>query len=283
MDSHARRATILGIAANAFLFIIKAFAGLSSGSLAIISDAVNSFSDTVYSIAIFVAVKVSSRKADASHPFGHHRAEPVAGLLIAILAGILGFEIIKMGLLGLFGSAEPIFNLFGAAVLMVSMATKAGMWFYFKKISSQINSPAIYASAIDSRNDILISFTALLGFSGAVIGIAHLDCYAGILIGLFIIRSGYKIGIENIDYLMGKSPDGSFIESVRKKAGSVTGVTGVHDIRAHYVGNYIHVQIHIEVDKRMDMQKAHDIGKKVEELVEKMPAVDNAFIHLYPR
>lgn len=283
MQNPGRRATLIGIAGNAFLFAIKAAAGMLSGSLALISDAINSFSDTVYSVALFIAVKVAHKKADRDHPFGHHRAEPVAALFIALMMGILGFEIIKAGVLGLTQPHTYVFTLLGVAVLLVSMAAKAGMWLYFKRVARKINSPAIYASAVDSRNDILVSLTALLGLSGTLLGVGHLDCYAGILIGLFIIHSGYRIGLENIDYLMGKTPSGEILKEIKKRARAIKGVLGIHDVRAHYVGNYVHVQVHIEVDKGLKAGEAHDIGERVQLKVEEMPSVDKAFIHIDTR
>jgi cation diffusion facilitator family transporter len=283
MENHGRRATILGIVANAFLFSIKLTAGLMSGSLALLSDAANSFSDTIYSVAIFIAVRISGKKADRGHPFGHHRAEPVVGLLIAILAGILGFEIIKTGVIGIIDPSPMAFTLFGAIVLITTMIIKAAMWVYFKRIALRINSPAIHAASIDSRNDILLSFTALLGICGPLIGMASLDYYAGIAIGLFIIWSGYDIGKKNIDYLMGASPDEEILTKIRKRALSIKGVRGTNDIRAHYVGNYLHAEVHVEINKSLHADKAHDICKAVQHIVEAMSQVDKAFVHLDPR
>jgi len=283
MTNPGREATLIGIAANALLFTIKLFGGLITGSLALMSDALNSFSDTAYSVAVFIAVRVSHQKADKDHPFGHHRAEPVAGLLIAILAGIIGFEIIKEGAMGLMLDAHHIFSLLGVGILLASMSIKAFMWLYFRNVARRIRSPAIHASAIDSRNDILISLVALFGFSAPILGFAHMDSYAGMLIGLFIIWSGYRIGVENIDYLMGKAPRKEILDEIYKRASKVQGVRGVHDVRAHYVGNYLHVQVHIEVDKDLHTDVAHAIGKGVQKSVEGMPSVDNAFIHIDPR
>ena len=92
----AFRATLIGLAGNIFLFAIKLIAGVISGSLALISDAINSLTDIFASIAIFICVRVSDKEADEGHPFGHHRAEPIAGLIVAILAGVLGFEVIRV-------------------------------------------------------------------------------------------------------------------------------------------------------------------------------------------
>jgi len=284
MKDQARNATLVGIAGNAFLFVLKFVTGILTGSLAIFSDAINSFSDMIYSIAVYIAVKVSHKKADKDHPFGHHRAEPVAGMLIAIVTGILGFEIIKTGVMGLIeGQSVYAFTSFGAIILLACMAIKTGMWFYFKSVSNRINSPAIQASSIDSRNDVLISFSALIGISGPLVGINNLDYFVAIFIGLFVIRSAYRIGIENVDYLMGKTPDKEIMDEICKKVCSVDGVLGVHEPRAHYVGNYIQVQVHVEVDHKLHTDKAHAIGKKVQNLIEAMPSVDTAFIHIDPR
>lgn len=95
MENKGRHATIILIICNTFLFAIKITAGIMSNSLAIISDAVNSLTDIIASVIIFFAVKTSSKQADERHPFGHHRAEPIAGLIVAIFAGILGFEILR--------------------------------------------------------------------------------------------------------------------------------------------------------------------------------------------
>lgn len=283
MSYSGRQATIVGIIANIILFALKFFAGILTGSLSIISDALNSLSDTVYSIAVFLAVRIASKKADSDHPFGHNRAEPIAALVVAILAGILGFEIIKEGVISFISHTPPAFSFIAVIVILFSIALKVVMFLYLRFVAKRIKSPAIYASAIDSRNDILISFSALFGFLGPQFGLDGLDPIVGMAIGAFIVYSGYGIGRDNIDYLMGKSPDPGIIDRIRREAISVNGVKGVHDIRAHYVGNYIHVQVHVEIDKDMETKKSHDIGKIVQRKVESIEFIDHAFIHIDPR
>jgi len=247
------------------------------------SDAINSFSDSVYSIAIFFAVRVSHKEADEGHPFGHHRAEPVASLLIALLAGILGFEIVKTGVFGLMSPELRTFSMLAVYILLVTMGLKAFMAVYFRRVSKKIRSPALKATSVDCRNDVLVSSIAMLGVISLSTGFSNLDYYAAIAIGLFIIRSGYMIGSENVDYLMGKTAPKEMIEEIEHKVKGVKGVLGVHDVLAHYVGNYLHVQAHIEVDGKMDTRQSHEVGNKVTELIEQMPAVDKAFIHVDPK
>lgn len=282
MENKGRTATIIMIACNTFLFVIKILAGLLSNSLAIISDAVNSLTDIISSVIIFFAVKTSSKQADEGHPFGHHRAEPIAGLIVAIFAGILGFEILHTSVFKLYESHQSKIGTYSIIVLLVSIGMKLIMSAYFKKIGRNINSPALLASAIDSRNDVYISTTAMVGVISGLIGYPQMDNIAAILISFWIIYSGYKIGAQNIDYLMGRQPESNIMEEIKKKAGAVMGVIGIHDVRAHYVGNYIHVEIHISLDQNLTMIQAHDIGKNVQREIEAIESIHKAFVHIDP-
>lgn len=253
-----------------------------SNSLAIISDAVNSFTDIVSSVIIFFAVKTSSKQADEGHPFGHHRAEPIAGLIVAIFAGILGFEILHTSVFKLIEKHDHKINIYSITVLLVSIGMKLIMFVYFKRISKSTNSPALLASSIDSRNDVFISTTALVGVVFGLYKYPQMDDIAATLISFWIIYSGYNIGIRNIDYLMGRQPEAEIMDEIKKKANSVAGVLGIHDVCAHYVGNYIHVEIHISLDQRLTMMEAHDIGKNVRQEVESLKSIHKAFVHIDP-
>ncbi len=270
------------IICNIFLFGIKITSGIMSNSLAIISDAVNSFTDIVSSVIIFFAVKTSSKQADEGHPFGHHRAEPIAGLIVAIFAGILGFEILHTSVFKLVEKHDHKINIYSITVLLVSIGMKFIMFVYFKRISKSTNSPALLASSIDSRNDVFISTTALVGVVFGLYKYPQMDDIAATLISFWIIYSGYNIGIRNIDYLMGRQPEAEIMDEIKKKANSVAGVLGIHDVRAHYVGNYIHVEIHISLDQRLTMIEAHDIGKNVRQEVESLESIHKAFVHIDP-
>lgn len=282
MENKGRQATILLIVCNAFLFAIKITAGIMSNSLAIISDAVNSLTDIITSVVIYFAVKTSSKQADDGHPFGHHRAEPIAGLIVAIFAGILGFEILHTSVFKIMESHVHKIGTPAIITLLISIGMKLIMSKHFKKVSRRINSPALLASAIDSRNDVYISSTALVGVCCGLFGYAKMDDIAAILISFWIIYSGYKIGVQNIDYLMGRQPDTCIMEEIKKKASAVSGVMGIHDVRAHYVGNYIHVEIHISLDQALTLTQAHDIGKNAQRAVESIESIHKAFVHIDP-
>lgn len=281
MKDKGINATLVNLSANSVLFIIKFFAGLLTGSIAVISDSMNSFTDVVASIAVFYSVKVSLKKADKTHPFGHHRAQPIAGLIVAIFTGIVGFEIIREAILGIFSPSEISFGIIAVIVLIISIIVKALMHWLFWSESVRLKSPAIKAISIDSRNDVLMSSIALLGvFMSSYQSL--FDDIAAFFIGIYIIYSGYKIGRENIDYLMGAAPDPVLLEKIRCRALAVRGVKGIEDERAHFVGNFVNVSLSVLIDKNASTKHSHDIATKVKNNLESLNEVDYAFIHVEP-
>ncbi|MBN1156180.1 cation transporter [Candidatus Woesearchaeota archaeon] len=274
--------TMLSLLGNIFLFIIKLAAGIMSNSLAILSDAFNSFTDIISYASIYLAVRAGKKKPDKGHPFGHSRAEPIAGLIMAVLIVILGFEILKEAGTSLIRPREESIGIIAISVLLITIVVKVFMSSCLKREGEKAKSPAMIAGAVDSRNDVIISSTALIGVLGTKYGIHYFDTVAAILIAVWILRSGILIGKENTDYLMGKSPDEKTINKIKKLASSVKGVRNVHDVRAQYIGNKIQAEVHIRVDKNLPMEKAHALGKKVQGKIEAMKCVNRAFIHIDP-
>ncbi|MCK5236883.1 MAG: cation transporter [Deltaproteobacteria bacterium] len=278
----AFNATIINIFGNTFLFILKIWVALVSGSVALLSDAFNSLTDIVSSIAVYICVKISNREADEGHPFGHKRAEPIAGLIVAILAGILGFEMIRASVNRFYNYEEMTVTTVILLVPVITIIIKGLMAWYFKRVGRAVNSPAITASAVDSACDVAVSAAALVGIIGVKMGYPLFDPAAGIVISLWIIYTGYKIGLENIDYLMGKAPEDSLLRDIKLSAVNVPGVHGVNTVRAHYVGPFIHVEIHVELPRYLSIYDSHEISDEVEKRIESISSVERAFIHIDP-
>jgi divalent metal cation (Fe/Co/Zn/Cd) transporter len=108
------------------------------------------------------------------------------------------------------------------------------------------------------------------------------DTIVAMFIGAFIVYSGFMIGMENLNFLMGKVPDEDIIDHLKEIALSIEGVKQLNDVRAHYLGNFIQIEIHIEVDRRLSTRKSHDIAKGVQDLIEGEEIVDYAFVHVDP-
>ena len=279
---NAKKITFLLVIGNTLLFILKIIAGIISNSIALISDAINSFTDIISSFIVLFCVKMGRKQADSDHPFGHHRIEPIAALIVAIFIAIVGFEIINVSIKRFITGEEIFFSWIPVLILIFTMVLKIFMYLYIKITGKEINSPAISASAVDCRNDVFISGAVLLGLVGYNFGYTYLDPLIGIIIGLLIIFSGYQVGRSNIDFLVGKSPNKKAIKEIRDITLKIKGVKGLNDLKAHYVGNYVHVEVHIELNKKLSLVKAHNIGKKVESKLEELPWINKAFIHIDP-
>jgi len=279
----ARRATAVGILGNALLFALKGGVALATGSIALLSDAFNSLVDVVASVGIYASVEVAHREPDTDHPFGHHRAETIAALGVAIFTAILGFEIARAAVERLVAGPAPIrAGQWAAACLVVSMAGNLALARYLRRRGMALESPAILANAVECENDIGASLAALVGVAGAMLGWPAVDPAAGIVVGAWIVWGGYRFGRQNIDYLMGKSPARELLDGIRGAALAVPGVRGVHDLRAHYVGHRVHVELHVEVDEELPTRQSHDVGGAVRHAVERMEAIDRAFVHVDP-
>ncbi len=282
MAKSLRRATYLSLITNIFLFVIKGIVGIFSNSIAVISDAINSLNDIIASIAILYGVKVSLKNPDEEHQFGHNAAQPIAVFLIALFAGIVGIEVIKASIERILHPYVTHINPEVYVVLVTTIIIKLILMQYQSKIGRKYKSPGLKASAIDSMNDVLASSLSIIGVIGVQLGFRYIDGISGILIALFIFRSGYKIAKENIDYLMGKAADEDVIIEIANKALKVKGVEGINELKSHYVGNKFHVEIHIDVNKDISTEESHDVGVKVREEILHLPDINKVFVHIDP-
>jgi cation diffusion facilitator family transporter len=272
----------MGIVGNAILFACKILVGFSFNSIAIISDSFNSLTDIVASTIVLISVRSSYKAPDADHPFGHKRAQPIAGLVVAIITGIVGFEIITQSVGRLINGEQIKIGLLPILLVIAVMPIKLGMHLFARQVARRTGSPAIMASATDHRNDVLVSAAVLSGVVASNLGFPIFDPIVAILIGLWITRAGFLIGKDNIKYLMGEAPPPALVEKVREKAKAVEGVIGLNDVFAHYVGTTVEIEVHIDVDRRLSIEEAHGIGKKVQWAIEDMEEISRAFIHIDP-
>jgi len=283
LDRSERFAIWLGIVGNAVLFAGKITIGLAYNSIAIISDSLNSFTDIIASTIVFISIRASYREADAEHPFGHHRAQPIAGLIVAIFTGIVGFEVITQSVTRLIaGGAGVEPGILPILLVAGVMVVKLGMYLVARTVARRTGSTALRASAADHRNDVLISAAVLAGVVAANLGLPVLDPVVAILIGLWIIRAGFSIGRDNIKYLMGEVPPKELLVRILEKARAVEGVLALNDVFAHYVGTTVEIEVHINVDRKIDIERAHAVGKRVQRAIEEMEEVPRAFIHIDP-
>ncbi|MFW6273103.1 MAG: cation diffusion facilitator family transporter [bacterium] len=272
--------TRINIFVNFLLTLIKATVGIIFSSVSLISDAINSLGDVLTAVIIHFTVKINDLGPDENHQFGHSRAENIAGYTIGILMIILAIQIIKYSIEKFFSKEYATYSPIMIYVVLFSIITKLFLYLYTKTNIKNKNSPALEAIIKDHLNDILILFGILIGIIALKAGYPQLDIIFGLLISILILITGIKISYENIKHLMGIKPDLETLTKIKNKALEIKEVISVNKIFSQYLGNKIQTEIHIVLDKKTPLKKAHDIGNKVRNNIEELDEIIKCFVHI---
>ena len=279
-----RRVGILLLVANVALALLKGGAWFATGSLAVQSEAVNSASDAVYSLVTVAGLYLTTRPPDFEHPHGHERIEPFVGLFVAL--GIFaagGTVLYQSGTALLSGDVTVSRGPTAVAVLAVAAVAKFALYRYVLAAADRHNSPALTATAVDNRNDILTASAAIVGVLGAGAGYPVLDPLAAMVVAVGIVYTGIEVVRDNLGYLLGRAPPEDLRREIIRRALEHPDVEGAHDAIAHYVGPEIDVSLHIEVEGDRTLFEAHDIESAVVDSIRELPEVDDVFVHVDPR
>ncbi|MFA5049889.1 MAG: cation diffusion facilitator family transporter [Candidatus Micrarchaeia archaeon] len=279
--SEKLKSTKIGLIANFLLLIIKLYFGLISGSLALLSDALNSFTDILASIGIYLAVKEGQKKNDSDHQFGHYAAEPLSAFVVSILAAILAFEILKSAVEKIISPSILNVGLVTIGVVLLVLVTKSVLYFYFRSINKKEPSQAMQAYMMDSKNDVGVSVIVLFGVAGAFLGYPMLDSVSAILVSLYIFKNAFDLGKKNVNFLMGSSPEREVIYNFEKLILKNKKVKNTKVI-AHYFGDTFHLDITIKVDKELNVAKAHLIAEEVKKEILKQDDISHVQVHVEP-
>ena len=254
-----------GIFLNILLFAGKLTAGLLSGSISIIADAVNNLSDAGSSIITLFGFKMAASKPDSDHPYGHGRMEYISGLLVSILILFMAYELIKSSINKIIHPEPIVTTWITVAILVVSILTKFYMFFYQRSISRKIASAALKATSTDSISDTVATTVVLLSALAGMFFDINIDGYCGILVGLFIVYSGIQAIRETISPLLGQAPDPELVEQIRDMMLAEDAILGIHDLMIHDYGpSRVMVSLHAEVSASSDFLEMHDIIDNLE-------------------
>lgn len=250
---------ILGVVLNLLLCLMKLFAGVLSGSIAVTADAFNNLSDAGSSVITLFGFKLSSKKPDPDHPFGHGRIEYLAGLAVSLIIFMMGAELLKSSVRKI-ASPEPVsFNLLSAAILIVSTLVKVYMSVYNRNLGRRLSSPAMEATALDCRSDAVSTTVVLAAMIVARFTSLSIDGWAGLAVSLSILWAGFNAARDTISPLLGQSPDPELVEDIRREVLAAPNVLGVHDLIIHDYGpGRRMVSLHAEVPADGDILSLHD-------------------------
>jgi len=185
--SYGKFAGIVGIISNILLTVMKIVTGLLINSIAIIADGVNNLADTTSSIVTLVGFKLSALPEDKDHPYGHARIEYITGLIISVLVITVGIELGRGSIDKIVNPEEVTFNYIVVIILVIAILLKLWQAFFYFTAGKKIDSTALKASGIDSRNDLVSTFLVLIGLLISHFFEVNCDGYIGILVSAFII------------------------------------------------------------------------------------------------
>lgn len=278
----SRRFTFFNLAANILLALAKGVIGILTGSLAITADAINSLTDSGYSLVLVVGMHFSLRPADPEHPEGHRRIEPLISMGIGAAIAIVAYQLVTRGVGGLRQPETVAANTWTIIVLVGAMGVKGYLAWRARRNARQIHSPALAAVSRDAAVDILATLAALVGYGGAVLGWQLADPIFSLVVAVFVARTAYQVLAENIGYITGRAAPAEIREEVERLACSPDGVHAVHDLKVYFSGPDLHVSLHLEVDRNETFETVHDLEQQVRLRVLEIPEVDNVAVHLDP-
>lgn len=272
----------VGIFFNIVLFIIKFIAGIISGSVAIVADALNNLSDAGSSIITLVGFKLSGQKPDPDHPFGHGRLEYITGLIVSLFIILMGVELLKSSVAKIF-NPQPLFcSSLTVIILSVSIIIKLYMYYYNKKYSDKFNSQALKATAMDSLSDSVATAMVLLATLISQYKGIKIDGYCGLIISALILYTGYSAAKDTIAPLLGTKADREFVEMIEKFAESYDDVIGVHDLVIHDYGpGRLMITFHAEVPANGNIMELHDTIDLMEHRIREVLGA-HAVVHMDP-
>lgn len=279
------KTTIIGIIASVILAAIKGIAGVLGNSYALIADAIESASDVFTSIIVLTGLKIARRPADETHPYGHGKAEPFAGILVAVALFIAAIVIIIQSLHEIITPhhAPAPFTLI---VLVAVVITKEVLFRFIIQVGNTVNSVAVKNDAWHHRSDAITSGAAFIGIAIALIGgegYEQADDYAALCASAIIIFNAYRLFKPALFEIMDTAPSPEIIQKVISTSLLVDGVVAIDKCFARKMGFQYYIDMHVIVNGNITVDIGHEISHNVKDkLLETFQNISDVLIHIEP-
>ena len=256
----------VGIICNLFLSALKLVAGVLSGSVAVVADALNNVSDAAASVVALFGFRLAERPADSDHPYGHGRYEYIAGTVIAALILLMGCELARSSVMRIFSPVPVEVTALTIAALVVSLIVKLWLSVFYGKLGRKISSGTLFAAAADSRNDVLATSAVLVSCLCGLFFDIDPDAYIGLAVSIFIIYSGITTAKDAVSPLLGKRADPALVDGLCALILSHDKELGIHDLLVHDYGpGSVYASVHVELDADDDVIACHELIDEIED------------------
>lgn len=275
------REGIVSVIVNLLLFILKYYAGIVSASVALIADAWHTLSDTLTSVVVIAGIKLSSKKPDKEHPFGHGRWEQVSALMIALLLGLVGVEFVKDSINKLQSHEAAVFGWIAYTATIISIVFKEALAQYAFYIASRTGNTAVKADGWHHRSDALSSAVVLVGLLLSRY-FWWIDSILGLIVSFMLFYAAYGIIREAVNKILGEEPKAEIITHVNTIVSEVMGNSAFpHHYHIHNYGDHIEFTFHIKVPGEETVKEAHASATIIEQRIREELKMD-ATIHIEP-
>ena len=269
------RASSIGILLNLVLAAAKAVIGWISGSISILTDAVNNISDTMSAVVALVGARLAQKKPDRDHPHGHGRVEYIAETVVGLI--ILG-----MGVVAAFESIPKIakptiasYSIWTIAVISLTVIAKLIFGRYLRRVGKVTKSRSLEGSGIDALFDALLSFGTLVGAVVSLLLKISVDGWIGLVIAIFIIKSAFAIMSEGVTDIIGRRADQQLTRKIRDRIRKTEGVKGIRSLVLHDYGpEDVSGVVKIKVSGRMTAKELMRVTEEIEKSVKEEFNVD---------
>ncbi len=258
-------ASITGIVVNVLVCLGELIIGFLIGSIAMISDAIHNVADAGGSLVSFLSFKLSGRKADAEHPYGHGRMEYLLSIgfsiLLFVVAAQLGIEAVEH----IMNPEVVEFSMSALAVMLGAMSLKIWLSFFLRSIGNRIDSPILRANGKEALSDVWATVAIAIGLLLGGIFQLSVDGYLGLIVALIIAKAGFEVLKEATDRLLGFEPTAERVQEIINFVESKAGILGTHDLMIHDYGpGHEYASIHVEVDAKQDAMTIHNMIDRIE-------------------
>jgi cation diffusion facilitator family transporter len=275
--------TVVGMVGNLLLTIGKITIGVVAHSNALVADGFHSLADVASDIGVIVVLKASRRPADDNHPYGHHAFETLGALGVAVLICVTGFFIGKDALVDLWTHRFQSPGAAAVVMLLVSVVTKELMARYTLRAARRHKSPVLESNGFMHRSDAVSSLAAAGAVIGARFGVPAFDSIGALVIALFIVRTGWRVGTSHALALVDTMPAPELVAAMERTVAAVPGAQESRDLRVRQRGSTFVVDLRLAVDPAVTVARAHAIAHDVEaSLQESFPDVTRVFVHIEP-
>jgi cation diffusion facilitator family transporter len=254
----------LSILSNTLLIIMKLLIGLISGSVSIISEAIHSSMDLIAAMIAFFSVRVSDNPPDSRHPYGHGKIENISGVIEAILIFIAAVWIIIEAVRKLFGEKIELDSIaLGSVVMLVSAIINTIVSRRLYKVAHETNSVALEADALHLKTDVYTSLGVAVGLGLIMVtGINWLDPVVAIIVAFFIIREAYYLLRKAYSPLLDTAWGEDEIDQLEQTLNRLE--VSYHDLRTRVAGNYLFIDLHVEIPEDVSVGSAHQYCDRIE-------------------